>query len=507
MTGSTCPAFSKWRALLWPVHRHELGKLIPILIMFFFLYLNYNILRCIKDSLIITAKGSGAEVIPFIKVWAMFPFSIFFAWIYIKFSSRFSREAVFYILFSVFLGFFALFGFFFYPMRESFHLHSLADSLSNSLPIGCQGFVSMIRYWSFTLFYVMAELWRNIIITVLFWGLINQITQMEEAKRFYAIFGIGLNLSGIFSGELSIEIVNFVTAHGGSWNTSLTYLLSLVCLSGLVCLITFAYLHRYNRKHKITNSHENLAPVPNKQKMSFRKSLSFILSSKYMLCLMTIVLSYNIIINLVEILWKHEAKELYPDTLSYTIFMNEVTIYTGIFATAISLFISGNCLRTLGWTKTSLITPIILFITSVGFFTAFFLKTNSTLPILLGGGSQLVIVVFFGTIQNCLSRAAKYTFFDDTKEMAYIPLSQEEKVKGKAAIDGVFDRMGKSTGSVIYQGLLIIVSTITASAPYVAAILLGCLIVWTLAIFSLGSQISQLTAEQQSKQNLEPAIV
>ena len=507
MTDPNCPTFSRWRALLWPVHRHELGKIIPMLLMFFFITLSYNILRCIKDSLIITAKGSGAEAIPFIKVWAMFPGTLLLTWFYIRLAKRFSREAVFYIIFSLFLGFFALFGFLFYPHREQFHLHSLANSLTEILPIGCKGLIAMLQYWSFTLFYVMSELWGNIILFMLFWGFANQITNFEEATRFYGIFGIGINLSGIFSGETSILIANYASSQGASWDTSLTYLLALVTASGFACVGIFFYLNRYLKKHPEMVSSQPTPLVKEKPKISLRQSFACILSSKYMLCLMTMVLSYNIIINLVEVLWKHEAQQLYPDTQSYAIFMNEVTVYTGILATTVSLFLSGNCLRYLGWTKTAMITPIILLVTSIGFFSFFFLKSTSFVSSFLLGFSPLNLVVLFGTMQNCLSRAAKYTVFDATKEMAYIPLSQEDKITGKAAIDGVFNRMGKSTGSILYQGLLLVFSTLSASAPYVAIILALVLAAWMIAIQSLGKRIAEKTPEAEPTKSIEIPVV
>lgn len=498
MTDSASSPFGRWRSILWPVHHHELGKLFPMLAIFFCITLNYNILRCIKDSLIITAKGSGAEVIPFIKVWAMFPGSLLFTLIYLKLSKWFERETVFYILFSIFLGFFALFGFVFYPMSEQAHLHSFADNLATLLPAGFQGLISMIRYWSFTLFYVMAELWGNIILFVLFWGFANQITKMEEAKRFYGIFGVGVNLSGIFSGELSIILSNIAAKTAATWDSSLTYLLGLVTISGILTILLFAYLNHYIKKHPHTvPANEREMIKKEKPKMSFRESISLVFSSKYTICLMVIVLSYNVIINFVEILWKHEAKELYHDPQPYNIFMNQVTIGIGILATFISLFISSPSLRYLGWTKTALITPFVLLFTSIGFFTFFFLKNNPHLPAILGGIAPLSIVVFFGSLQNCLSRACKYTVFDATKEIAYIPLPHNDKIKAKAAIDGVFNRMGKSTGSFLYQGLLIIFSTITACAPYIALFLIIFLLFWMSAIRSLGKQLAHLSDRKQ----------
>ena len=45
-----------------------------------------------------------------------------------------------------------------------------------------------------------------------------------------------------------------------------------------------------------------------------------------------------------------------------------------------------------------------------------------------GSRRSLMIALTIGTIQNILSKATKYAFFDPTKEMAYIPLDQEAKV-------------------------------------------------------------------------------
>ena len=53
------------------------------------------------------------------------------------------------------------------------------------------------------------------------------------------------------------------------------------------------------------------------------------------------------------------------------------------------------------------------------------------------GTTPLTLVVFFGSTQNILCRAAKYSVFDATKEMSFVPLDPESKIKGKAAVDGV----------------------------------------------------------------------
>ena len=100
--------FGKWRARLWPVHSYELKKLVPMVIMFYLILFNYTILRDTKDTLVVTGAGSGAEIIPFLKLWINVPFAIGFTIIYSKMTNIFRRNTVFYlvVLFFVFFLFF-----------------------------------------------------------------------------------------------------------------------------------------------------------------------------------------------------------------------------------------------------------------------------------------------------------------------------------------------------------------------------------------------------------------
>lgn len=485
-----------------------------MLIIFFSLSFDYNVLRCIKDTLVVTARGSGPEVIPYIKVWVMFPVSILLTWVFIRLSNRFEREKVFYSMLGGFLAFFFLFAFVLYPHRESLSLHSFADFLTSVLPAGCKGLITMIRYWSFTLFYVMAELWGTIVLTLLFWGFANQVTKLEEAKRFYGLFGVGINISGIVAGCFSIYITNLVQSAAVShdtWGQTLLWLNSSVVIAGLVAIAAFVHLNKTLKKHPTLSVSASPKPKKSSRKLSMRENIRYLLSSRYILSLVAIVISYNLIINLVEILWKHEVKAMHPEAAAYNLFMNKVTVGIGILATLASFFISGNFLRAFGWTKTALITPIILLFTSIAFFGTFLMKGSPQFALYLAGVSPLTLTVFFGTLQNCLSRASKYTVFDETKEIVFIPLSHEEKIKGKAAVDGICNRLGKSGGSVIYQFLFLFFSTISASAPYVAIILFSIIGIWILATLSLGRQFNEklLQGEQSAPilQQRDPAIV
>lgn len=501
--------FSKWRVYLWPVHFHELKKLIPMLLIFFLLFFGYNVLRTMKDVLVITAKSSGAEVIPFIKVWVMFPGSILMTYVFTRLSNRLTTEIVFYSMLGIFLTFFTLFALVIYPLRDSLHPHEMADNLQAALPLGFKGFVAMIRYWSFTSFYVMSELWSNIILAMLFWGFANQVTQLGEAKRFYGLFGIGANCSGIVAGIASAYFCQYdensinpmKDFDENTWQHSMNILLALVVGAGVLAMGIFRWMNTKVLPFLPQHVADSAVREKVKGRMSMRENFGYLFKSRYLLCIAAVVISYNLVINLVEVLWKHEVRLLYPHPNDYSIYMSHVTTVIGVIATLTSLLISGNLIRKTGWTFTALLTPMILLLTSIGFFSFFFLKGQmSDVIISLFGTTPLAIVVFFGTAQNVLSRAAKYTIYDSTKEMAFIPLSTECKIKGKAVIDGICNRLGKSGGSVIYQTLLITFSSITASAPYVAGFLLVIISIWTGAVSLLGKKFAAVTTAMPTPQ-------
>lgn len=499
------PQFSQWRRYIWPVHTHELKKLIPMLLIFFFISFDYNVLRTLKDSLLITAKASGAEVIPFVKVWAMFPGAVIMTILFTWLSNRLPRDTVFYIIISIFLVYFAVFTFILYPIRDSIHPHALADYLSTVLPPGFKGFIAMLRYWTFTLFYVMSELWSSTVLSVLFWGFANQVTKIGEAKRFYGLFGVGANFSGIFAGQASVFCCTYTRQASlpfgeDPWHQSLILMVSLILVAGVIALILFRWLDKKVLTDKVYYDPMTVKTEGEVQgKLSFKQSLSYLLNSKYLVSIAFIVISYNLVINLTEVLWKHQVKELYPNPNDYTVYMNHIVSIIGIVATISSLFVSGNAIRKCGWTFTALLTPIILLITSVGFFSFFFLERFAP-DIVLSflGLSPLAIVAFFGSAQNILSRGAKYSVFDATKEMAFVPLKPESKLIGKAAIDGICSRMGKSGGSVVHQSFLILFATISASAPYVAIVLFSVIVFWSYSVRRLGKQFNELTQPEAS---------
>ncbi|KAK3164919.1 hypothetical protein QOZ80_1AG0026540 [Eleusine coracana subsp. coracana] len=490
-----------------------LKKIVPLGLMFFCILFNYTILRDTKDVLVVTAKGSSAEIIPFLKTWVNLPMAIGFMLLYTKLSNVLSKEALFYTVIFPFIAFFGAFAFVLYPLRNVIHPTALADKLLAALGSSWLGPVAILRIWSFCLFYVMAELWGSVVISVLFWGFANQITTVDEAKEFYPLFGLGANIALIFSGRTVKYFSNLRKTLGpgvDGWEVSLKGMMSIVVILGLV--ITSIYwgvnkfvlndpsLPKSDRKKK-----------KEKPKLGMKESMKVLLSSRYVRDLATLVVAYGISINLVEVTWKSKLKAQFPSPNEYSAFMGDFSTATGI-ATFTMMLLGRIILRKFGWGVAAMITPTVLLLTGVGFFSLILFGQPLTPMLATMGMTPLLAAVYVGALQNIFSKSAKYSLFDPCKEMAYIPLDEDMKVKGKAAIDVVCNPLGKSGGALIQQFMILKFGSLANSTPYLGGILLVIVIAWLGAASSLDKQFSSLAKEdlrkeKAAKEKVEPTLL
>ncbi len=496
MSQDVKPEFSKMRAFFWPIHAFELKKILPMFLMFFCISFNYTILRDTKDTLIVTS--AGAEAIPFLKVWGVVPAAILFMIIYAKMSNILSKENLFYATIVPFLVFFALFPTVLYPNKDALHPNVLADSLRETLPLGLSGLVESFRNWTYSLFYILSELWGSVVLSLLFWGFANDITRVSEAKRFYSLFGLGANLALLFSGPAIIYVSDIrkdLPADVDAWQMSLNYLMSMVLVAGVVIIAVYYWMNRNVLSDTRFYDPSEVKVKKSKAKMSIKDSLMYLVKSKYILSLAVLVIAYGISINLVEVTWKSQLKLQYTNPNDYSSFMGLFSSITGAVTIFMMLFVGGNAIRK-GWGFAAMITPVVLLVTGTAFFAFVLFRDSLSEYIAALGTTPLMLAVIFGAAQNIMSKSAKYSLFDPTKEMAYIPLDQESKVKGKAAVDVVGARLGKSGGSFVQQGLLLMFGSIAAITPYVAVILFFIIAMWIMAVRSLSKQFAQLTQEK-----------
>jgi len=482
--------------------KSELQKMIPLTMMFFSILFSYTILRDTKDVLVVTAPGSSAEAIPFLKTWVNLPGAIAFTILYSSMSNVLGREALFYSVLGPFVGFFASFAWIIYPLRDVLHPTAFAAKLSLLLPLSFAAPIAVFRNWTYSLFYLLANMWGSVVVSLLFWGFANEVTTVDEAKKYYPLFGMGANVALIFSGQFVRYVSGLHTslpAGADPWGVALKYLMSAVVASGAVIAACFRYINVAVLK-PLEEAGGKLEKKAKKKKpnMGLGESFTYLAKSPYIRNLATLVIAYGMSINLVEVTWKSKLKLAYPDPNAYSAFMGQFSSTTGV-VTLLMMFFGRFVFRKYGWGTAATITPAVLLATGAAFFSLILFGDFFSPAVALLGTTPLMLAVLVGAAQNIMSKAAKYSLFDPCKEMAYIPLDQEQKTKGKAAIDVIGGPLGKSGGSLIQQILIVTCGSLAAATPYLAIILAAIIGAWLLAARNLSTQFEEKMAQEESQ--------
>lgn len=480
---------AKARDLFWPIYGKEHRIWLPMASMVGLILFNYTVARNVKDGLVVTATGSS-EIIPYLKGTLVLPAAFVFFFVYAKLASLLNKQTLFYTIIGGFIAFFVLFAAVLYPLHEYLHPKESADALQAMLPSGFKGLVDVYRVWTFSLFYTMSELWGAAVSALMFWQFANDVIRVSDAKRFYAHFYLLANVFVAFSGvvvnRLS-QVQDGLPEGVDPWGVSINYLTTVLTICGLLVLAIYWYLNKFvftPAYLQLVAAERKEAPKKTKLKMSVMDAVKHLLRSKYLGLIALLVICYGVTINLVEVTWKGQVGRQFTTGNEYTAFMGYLSGSTGI-ATIIAIFFGSILVRKLGWRFAALTTPVVLGVTGLLFFLCV-LTPELVSPLgLMFSISPLLLGVLIGLAQNVLSKSIKYALFDPTKEMAYIPLDNESKMRGKAAVDVVANRFGKSGGGYIQIALFALVGPLSEIVPYLAVIFLGFIVVWLFSVVSL----------------------
>lgn len=497
-------SLEKVKEIVWPIEKKELKLFIPMALMMLCILFNFGALRSIKDSLVVPSMG--AEIISFLKLWLVLPSCVLFTILYVKLSNKFNFEYIFYIIVGSFLLFFLLFAYIIYPNQEIYHPNDeIINNLITLYP-NFKWFIKIAGKWSYALMYIFSELWSAVVINLMFWQFANHIFDTDKAKRFYPVLGmvgnIGLILAGsvlvFFSNEQNIidfELLpaSFDSASNLTSQTAkmLQPVMSIIVAAGIVSMLLFRLINRFILISSINVLDSKKVSAKTKTKLSVLESIKLVVNSKYIGRIALLIICYGLLINIVEGPWKAKIKELYPNTKDYVHFMGRFNIWMGISCVTF-MIIGSNILRRLGWFISALLTPVMLSITGLIFFV--FIIFIEEIGSCFGNFNLLYAAIIVGAIQNILSKSSKYSLFDSTKEMAYIPLSLELRTKGKAAVEVIGTKFGKSLGAFIQSLIFIIIPTATFDSIiiYLLVIFIAMMSLWIWDIVKLNKEYTEL---------------
>ncbi len=440
------------------------------------LNINYTILRSARNALAVADLGGGAGSIPWFELCGTMPGAVLMTLGLTYLLNRHSIRRVFFIVLIVFVSFFLIFALGIYPCLPFCKVWIRHEALASFIPV----LASM-------LFFVMAELWKIALVTILFWGLVNQYVPLETAKRYYAPLMLGGSVGTLLAGPF-ISVCTSDMISRQSWSLSLGLLVSVVSILSLLVAWLFSLLWTLFMKdfQKIEKNVEE----PKAEPLSVWSSILICCRSRYLLLLAWVTIADYVAYALGEVVFLDVLKQKFPNPRQYCDFMGTLSFWNGLLTAISALVITPYVLKRCRWVVASIVTPICILVTEGAFF--FFLCYPSVV-------FRIDVVVFLGSVFYCLVRAAKYTLFDTSKEISFVLLPPLEKMQGKLVVDGMCARIGRGGGSFLTLVLIQLSGGVLATAPIAGAIAVMIAFSCVFATSRLGGLVEKQSNEALSK--------
>ena len=487
------------------------GRLLPMSLMFYFMAFANSIMDAVKDTLVVTAFG-GAEQIPYLTVYAVLPMSLLFVSLFARLSNKLGRERLFYLAVSVFLVFFGLFTGVLYPNREILHPTASAAALATMLPRGLAGGIAVFTNWTYSLFYVAGELWGDVVLSLLFWGLANETTRVSEAGIIYPLLGIGANIaqacSGVFMKYVTTQWHPAGVSADDMWAAKLRLFMAVVMLCGFAIMGIHKWIcdeakaDATSPMNEKLREHERLVAADaaldpkdqkKKKKAGLLSSVAYVFESPEVACLAVMAVAQGLSSIIFQVAWKTQLRILRPDPTSYAAYMGDVQTYSGM-VTGVFMIAAPFLFKHLGWKGTLSVTPkTVIALGWVFFGTSIYALRHGALS---QDSSLLYLLVLGGAAIYIVERAAKFSLFKPAEEMVYITLDEDSRTKGKAAVDVLGSQIGKTGGSFMQQGLIFVYGSIIGALPVLVCCHSAIAVCWLISVNTLAARrAAQLDGE------------
>ncbi|MEB3702218.1 NTP/NDP exchange transporter [Candidatus Bealeia paramacronuclearis] len=492
MTHQHVSFFQKY---IFPIERQERQKFYYFAVLAFLISVGNLNLTGLRDSLVITAPNSSATILVYLRCFGSLPIGILFVMFFSWMIDRFSRRSIFNVFFLSTSAFLLFFPFFLYPSIERYQPSpQYIENLIQSYP-HWKWFIVIYGNWLICIYYLIVDLWLGASFTVLFWQLANQVVTTHEAKRFYPVFIAIGGLASIASGMGVVKLVNMVLASPSDQGQVWTHVFQLVSVLSVVSFLIAVSIHIILWERPFMLKHKT--PPKDRSKTSIFQGFHYLFNSKYLRCIFLILLSNEMIYEFTALLWKTELNKIETSPDNYNYFLSQVRIWEGI-GVAIIAYISKTFIPQLGWKFVAYMAPLLTGLSATVFLSALLL--NGHFPEF----SQLSsLIIYIGTANTIIISLVYYAFVYTTKEMAYIPLPTDMKVKGKAAVDVLsFDiANGGSAGTdailtaYFAAGLLI-------TLPYASVFVFILLGIWFYSVRTLAPLYEELIKVEGNEKSM-----
>ena len=454
-----------------------MNKQIPISLKYQIAFLLLLILSCqnflhiIKDAMPMTL-GNGYSMIPILRVLSMIITTILFP-IYYLISNKFSITQIFISFFILSILIILSLGFIIFPHN----IHQDIIYIQNP-------FQGIIYYWYISLFYIFCDIWTFIAYGLLFWNMLNTSFNNEQAKEYYNFFlsfgNIGLIISGLVTYFFSYQLKT---------SSNLMQIQSLCLLIASLFLISIIIIYHTSKQYLSHMRKEHMQHKSKKLKLSIIQSIKYIISNKYIMLMFLISISYASIQQLAEPYYQAEKKYFFSQFNQFVEINSIITIIIGFFSILLNRY-GKQIYNKLSWIGTSLIAPIS--ITSM--LSLFLIMKIIQNHFEITNNYFQYIIFTIAITQFILIKSIRFSIWDFSFEMLYIPLNSEQQSKGKATIALLSAKYGKA----LAQSFIILNHSV-----YITLIVILLLsYIWIKSTFSISKRYNKYITEENKQLNI-----
>jgi len=308
--------------------------------------------------------------------------------------------------------------------------------------------------------YLMIE-WLGTLMVGLFWAFVTSTTKTESAKKGYPIILAGAQVGSLLGSFLSYKSHLFGNA-----------LLFSIGAIGLGLMVPMVVL--YLRVIPAEPGTEKSAGDSKKPKTGMLEGLKILLTRPYIMGVLAVSTIYEVINTILEFEMKLIAKQTYVTKEAFASFNGMYGVFVNGLALAFAILGTSFLIRRFGLRFCLLLFPVMT--------------------------AGLVIGVYLSPVLGMLVTACmavkglSYALNNPTKEMMYIPTSQDVRFKAKGWIDQFGSRSSKGAGSLVSD---IFKSSVSDLLLYSTIISLGLIGVWIAAAAFVGSRFKKLSDNNQ----------
>ncbi len=307
----------------------------------------------------------------------------------------------------------------------------------------------------------MGDMWSTMLVSVLFWSVAGLVVSLQEAKSYYPVFS--LDFAGIGAGLVGLLCVGSVKG----------LILMVVAIGGLQMWLLRVFNARYPIRSTVRPK-ADAGPAPS----AWRNPVVLLFG--------VVVFSFEFSDNFLDVMWKWKVSVLHSAPESYSTYM---TNRRGVCGDRHDLFVARPLAARAPWIAGALATPIILLLTASSFLFTIFV------------GSPLEVVVACGAYAGCGLQIGKYTFFDNSKELALLVQSNLRTDCLPSFADGFMGRVGKASSCFVQQAIFVFLFNVQLAYPmWGGALVLVSLLAWIAAVFRLNPYIKHRMRALQSSE-------